>query len=56
MPYLQGLSLVSLGRYEDAGHAFDAALALNKTDPEIWYEKGLVLANLGKSGICNISL
>ena len=45
---LKGVSLISLGRYDEAIRLFDKALELDPRDAEVWTNKGLSLFKLGR--------
>jgi len=46
--YNEGCLLAKLGRNQEAVQKFDAALALDSTRREVWFNKGIVRARMGR--------
>ena len=46
--YNQGNVLISLDRYPEAVSAYEQAIALDETNPQVWAAKGFALKMTGK--------
>ena len=51
----QGVALSKQRKYEEAIKAYDEAIKLDPTDPNIWNKKGAALEALGKTSEANVA-